>query len=104
MLQVLRYTAFYIALFLLLSSCTTINGIKKVSCHLTDTISQRDLHLTAAYNVAVGNRDTICCSDRSFEEMMQFEDGMGVKYLRTVTDKEHHIKSVYAYDDDRNLL
>ena len=29
---------------------------------------------------------------------------MGVKYLRTVTDKEHHIKSVYAYDDDRNLL
>ena len=36
--------------------------------------------------------------------MMQFEDGMGVKYLRTVTDKEHHIKSVYAYDDDRNLL
>ncbi len=104
MLQVLRYTAFYIALFLLLSSCTTINGIKKVSCHLTDTISQRDLHLTATYNVAVGNRDTICCSDRSFEEMMQFEDGMGVKYLRTVTDKEHHIKSVYAYDDDRNLL
>ncbi|AST53699.1 hypothetical protein DW692_17520 [Parabacteroides distasonis] len=71
---------------------------------MTDTISLRDLHLTAAYNVAVGNRDTICCSDRSFEEMMQFEDGMGVKYLRTVTDKEHHIKSVYAYDDDRNLL
>lgn len=75
MLQVLRYTAFYIALFLASIKLHINNGIKKVSCHLTDTISQRDLHLTATYNVAGGNRDTICCSDRSFEEMMQFEDG-----------------------------
>lgn len=104
MLQILRHTAFYITLFLLLSSCTTIKGIKEVSCHLVDTISQRDLRLATTYNVAVGNKDTICRSDRYFEEIMQFEDGISVKYLRTVTDKERHIKSVYAYDDDRNLL
>lgn len=104
MLQILRHTAFYITLFLLLSSCTTIKGIKEVPCHLVDTISQRDLRLATTYNVAVGNKDTICLSDRYFEEIMQFEDGISVKYLRTVTDKEHHIKSVYAYNDDRNLL
>lgn len=71
MLQILRYTAFYVVLFLLLSSCAAIKGVKEVSCHLVDTISRQDLHLATTYNVEVGNSVTICCSDRCFEEIMQ---------------------------------
>lgn len=104
MLQILRHIAFYSTFFLLLSSCTTIKGIKEVPCHLVDTISQRDLHLDTTYHITAGDRDTVCNTDRYLEEIMQFENEVGVKYLRAVTDKEHHIKSVYAYDNDRNLL
>lgn len=88
MLQILRHTAFYVVLFLLLSSCAAIKGVKEVSCHLVDTISQQDLHLVTTYNVEVGNSDTICCSDRCFEEIMQLGVNGTNIYFRTVTDKE----------------
>lgn len=104
MLQILRHTAFYVVLFLLLSSCAAIKGVKEVSCHLVDTISQQDLHLAPTYNVAVGNSDTICCSDRCLEEIMQSDVNGTNIYFRTVTDKEHRIISQYIYDNDRKLL
>ena len=75
MLQILRHTAFYVVLFLLLSSCAAIKGVKEVSCHWVDTISQQNLHLATTYI-----------------------------YLRTVTDKVHRIISLYNYDNDRKLL
>lgn len=104
MLQILRYTAFYVVLFLLLSSCAAIKGVKEVSCHLVDTISRQDLHLATTYNVEVGNSVTICCSDRCFEEIMQLGMNGTNIYFRTVTDKENRIISQYIYDNNRKLL
>lgn len=104
MLQIFKHIAFYIALSLFLSSCTTIRGIKDISCHLEDTISQHDLHLASIYHSTIGDRDTICNTDRYLEEIMQLESETGIIYIRTVLDKEYNIKSVYAYDDNRSLL
>lgn len=104
MLQILRHIAFYITLSLLLSSCTTIKGIKGVSCHLADTISQSDLHLASIYHSTIGCRDTIGNTDRYLEEIMQLEIETGIIYIRTVLDKEYNIESMYAYDDNRSLL
>lgn len=105
MLQILRHIAFYIALPLLLSNCTTIRGIKDISCHLTDTISQSDLHLASTYYAAIGNSDTICNTDRYLEEIMQLlEDETGIKYARILVDKRYNVRSVYVYDANRSLL
>lgn len=104
MLQIFKHIAFYIALPLLLSSCTTIRGIKEVSCHLADTISQRDLRLASIYHSTIGDRDTICNTDRYLEEIGQLEIDTGIIYIRTVLDKEYNIESMYVYDDNRSLL
>lgn len=104
MLQIFKHIAFYITLPLLLLSCTTIRGIKDISCHLVDTISQRDLHLASIYHSTIGDRDTICNTDRYLEEIMRLESETGIICIRTVLDKEYNIKSVYAYDDNRSLL
>lgn len=104
MLQILKHIAFYMVLSLLLSSCTTIRGIKDISCHLVDTISPKDLHLAPTYHSTIGNSDTICNNDRYLEEIMQVESETGIIYIRTVLDREYNIKSMYAYDDNRSLL
>lgn len=101
MIQILRYVIFYIALSLLLSGCITINGVKDISCYLNDTIYQSDSHIAPTYNTTIGYGDTICNNDRYLEEIMQL-DGK-IKYLRTILNRQHNVRSYYSYDGDRNL-
>lgn len=59
------------------------------------------MHLTATFHGIAGHSDTICNTDDCLEKMIQLDDEM--KYIRTVLNKQHHIRSVYAYNDDGNL-
>ena len=104
MLQVLRHIAFYIVLSLFPSSCTTIRGVKEMSCYLNDTISQRDLHLATNYHVSVGDEDTIYNTDRYLEIIKRLTiDKTDTIHIRTVLDKEYNIESMYVYYNNGSL-